>query len=162
MVGRFEKFIGEAVIALFGAPVSHEDDPERAVRVALAIRDFALEEELELRVGITTGEALVSLEAWPSEGEGMVSGDVVNTAAHLQNAAPVNGILTDETAYRATRRAPRQVGLERPGVLERKTVGHAGDVVDDLVHVVSALDELVEDPADHLMRALMLGHRLAP
>jgi len=103
--GTVEKFIGDAVMALFGAPTTHEDDPERAVRAALAIRDFAVEEELELRVGVTTGEALVSLGASASEGEGMASGDVVNTAARLQSAAPVNGILTDETTYRATRTA---------------------------------------------------------
>ena len=101
--GTVEKFIGDAVMALFGAPVAHEDDPERAVRAALAIHDFALEGGLELRVGITTGEALVSLDASPSEGEGMASGDVVNTAARLQSAAPVNGILVDETTHRATR-----------------------------------------------------------
>jgi class 3 adenylate cyclase len=101
--GTVEKFIGDAVMALFGAPVAHEDDPERAVRAALAIRDFAVEEDLELRVGITTGEALISLDASPAEGEGMASGDVVNTAARLQAAAPVNGILTDEPTYRATR-----------------------------------------------------------
>jgi predicted ATPase/class 3 adenylate cyclase len=103
--GTVEKFIGDAVMALFGAPVAHEDDPERAVRAALAIRDFAVEEKLELRVGITTGEALVSLDASPLEGEGMASGDVVNTAARLQSAAPVNGILVDETTHRATRHA---------------------------------------------------------
>jgi class 3 adenylate cyclase/tetratricopeptide (TPR) repeat protein len=101
--GTVEKFIGDAVMALFGAPVAHEDDPERAVRAALAIRDFALDDGLELRVGITTGEALVSLDASPSGGEGMASGDVVNTAARLQSAAPVNGALVDETTYRATR-----------------------------------------------------------
>ena len=103
--GTVEKFIGDAVMALFGAPTSHEDDPERAVRAALAIRDFAVDEELELRVGITTGEALISLDARPDAGEGMASGDVVNTAARLQSAAPVNEILVDETTYRATRAA---------------------------------------------------------
>jgi class 3 adenylate cyclase len=103
--GTVEKFIGDAVMALFGAPTAHEDDPERAVRAALAIREFALDDELELRVGITTGEALVSLDARPDAGEGMASGDVVNTAARLQSAAPVNGILADETTYRATRGA---------------------------------------------------------
>ncbi len=103
--GTVEKFIGDAVMALFGAPVAHEDDPERAVRAALAIREFAVEEELELRVGITTGEALVRLDAQPGAGEGMAAGDVVNTAARLQSGAPVNGILVDETTYRATRPA---------------------------------------------------------
>jgi predicted ATPase/class 3 adenylate cyclase len=103
--GTVEKFIGDAVMALFGAPTAHEDDPERAVRAALAIREFAQTEELELRVGITTGEALVSLDARPDAGEGMASGDVVNTAARLQSAAAVNGILVDETTYRATRSA---------------------------------------------------------
>src|SRR4026209_2631258 len=103
--GTVEKFIGDAVMALFGAPTAHEDDPERAVRAALAIRDFAVEEGLELRVGITTGAALVSLDARPDAGEGMASGDVVNTAARLQSAAPVNGVIVDETTYRSTRQA---------------------------------------------------------
>jgi hypothetical protein len=103
--GTVEKFIGDAVMALFGAPTAHEDDPERAVRAALAIRDFAAEEGLELRVGVTTGEALISLDARPDAGEGMASGDVVNTAARLQSAAPVNGVITDKTTYRATRHA---------------------------------------------------------
>src|SRR5205823_7946433 len=80
--GTVEKFIGDAVMALFGAPIAHEDDPERAVRAALAIRDWARDEgELEVRIGITTGEALVNLGARPEAGEGMASGDVVNTAS---------------------------------------------------------------------------------
>jgi class 3 adenylate cyclase/tetratricopeptide (TPR) repeat protein len=100
--GTVEKFIGDAVVAVFGAPVAHEDDPERAVRAALAIRDWAREQEgLELRIAVNTGEALVTLAAAP--GEGMVAGDVVNTAARLQAAAPTNGILVGETTYRATR-----------------------------------------------------------
>ncbi len=103
--GTVEKFIGDAVMALFGAPVAHEDDPERAVRAAMAIRDVAAGEGLELRIGVTTGEALVRLGARPETGEGMASGDVVNTAARLQAAAPVNGVLVDETTYRATRGA---------------------------------------------------------
>jgi class 3 adenylate cyclase len=102
--GTVEKFIGDAVMALFGAPVAHEDDPERAVRAALAIRDWAREEEdLQVRIAVNTGEALVLLGARPGEGEGMAAGDVVNTAARLQAAAPVNGILVGETTYRATR-----------------------------------------------------------
>ncbi|HET8969369.1 MAG TPA: AAA family ATPase, partial [Gaiellaceae bacterium] len=103
--GTVEKFIGDAVMAVFGAPAAHEDDPERAVRAALAIRDSLAEDgELEVRIGITTGEALVALDARPDAGEGMASGDVVNTAARLQSAAPVNGILVDETTFRATER----------------------------------------------------------
>ncbi|MBA2569428.1 MAG: AAA family ATPase [Actinobacteria bacterium] len=101
--GTVEKFIGDAVMALFGAPTAHEDDPERAVRAALAIRDWIREEgHLQLRIAVTTGEALVALGARPAEGEGMASGDVVNTAARLQAGAPVDGILVDDTTYRAT------------------------------------------------------------
>jgi class 3 adenylate cyclase/tetratricopeptide (TPR) repeat protein len=101
--GTVEKFIGDAVMAVFGAPVAHEDDPERAVRSAFAIRDSVDGGPHQVRIAVTTGEALVSLDARSSEGEGMVAGDVVNTAARLQTAAPVNGILVDETTYRATR-----------------------------------------------------------
>jgi class 3 adenylate cyclase/tetratricopeptide (TPR) repeat protein len=102
--GTVEKFIGDAVMALFGAPVAHEDDPERAVRAALAIRDWALEQpDVQVRLAVTSGEALIRLDARPEAGEGMASGDVVNTAARLQSAAPVNGILVDEGTYRATR-----------------------------------------------------------
>ena len=102
--GTVEKFIGDAVVALFGAPVAHEDDPERAVRAALAIRDWtAGEPDLHLRLAVNTGEALVALGARPEAGEGMASGDVVNTAARLQAAAPVDGILVGEQTYRATR-----------------------------------------------------------
>src|SRR4051812_135357 len=92
--GTVEKFIGDAVMALFGAPVAHEDDPERAVRAALAIRERVTDEddELQLRIAVTTGEALIDLAARPEAGEGMAAGDVVNTAARLQSAAPVNGI----------------------------------------------------------------------
>ena len=101
--GTVEKFIGDAVVGLFGAPTAHEDDPERAVRAGLAIRDWIGEHgELRVRIAITTGEALVHLEASPLSGEGMASGDVVNTAARLQAAAPENGVLVDETTYHAT------------------------------------------------------------
>ena len=103
--GTVEKFIGDAVMAVFGAPVAHEDDPERAVRAALAIRDALAEDGgLEIRIGITTGEALIALDSRPESGEGMASGDVVNTASRLQAAAPTGAILVDETTYRATDR----------------------------------------------------------
>ena len=109
--GTVEKFIGDAVVAVFGAPVTHEDDPERAVRAALAMRDAVARlneaepgRDLHVRIAVNTGEALVSLDAVPSEGEGMVAGDVMNTAARLQSAAPVDGILVGEQTYRATDR----------------------------------------------------------
>jgi class 3 adenylate cyclase/tetratricopeptide (TPR) repeat protein len=109
--GTVEKFIGDAVVAVFGAPVAHEDDPERAVRGALAVREAVARlndeepgRDLHVRIAVNTGEALVSLDASPGEGEGMVAGDVVNTAARLQSAAPVDGILVGEQTYRATDR----------------------------------------------------------
>jgi class 3 adenylate cyclase/tetratricopeptide (TPR) repeat protein len=110
--GTVEKFIGDAVMAIFGAPTAHEDDPERAVRAALAIRDAVGEMnehdpelDLHVRIGIATGEALVSLEADPLQGEGIAAGDVVNTASRLQSAAPVDGILVGDATHRATERA---------------------------------------------------------
>jgi class 3 adenylate cyclase/tetratricopeptide (TPR) repeat protein len=115
--GTVEKFIGDAVMALFGAPTAHEDDPERAVRAALAIREFAEAESVSLRIGVTTGEALVALDARPERGETMATGDVVNTAARLQAAAPANGILVNESTYRATERA---IEYEPLGPVEAK------------------------------------------
>jgi len=110
--GTVEKFIGDAVVGVFGAPVSHEDDPERAVRSALAIQEAIAEMNaadpqlaLEVRIGVNTGESLVALDARPELGEGLVSGDVMNTGARLQSAAPPGGILVGEYTYRATVRA---------------------------------------------------------
>ena len=109
--GTVEKFIGDAVVAVFGAPVAHEDDPERAVRAAFAVHDAVASLnaadprlDLHLRVAVNTGEALVALDARPGEGDAMVSGDVMNTAARLQTAAPVDGVLVGEATYRATER----------------------------------------------------------
>jgi class 3 adenylate cyclase len=99
--GAVEKFIGDAVMALFGAPTTREDDPERAVRAALAIRDWAREAgDLQVRIAVTTGEALVLLGARPSEGEGMASGDVVNTAARLQSHARGGEVMVAERVSR--------------------------------------------------------------
>ena len=102
--GTVEKFIGDAVMAVFGAPTSHEDDPERAVRAALAVRDAMVEDGLDVRVAVNTGEALVALDARAAEGEALVAGDVVNTASRIQSAAPVNGVLVGATTHRATDR----------------------------------------------------------
>ena len=109
--GTAEKFVGDAIMAVFGAPVAHEDDAERAVRAGLRILE-AIEElnaqdttlALRVRVGINTGEAVVTLGAKPEEGEGFVTGDVVNTASRLQGAAPVNGVAVSEQTFRATER----------------------------------------------------------
>src|SRR5690242_2225888 len=108
--GTVEKFIGDAVFALFGAPVQHEDDPERAVRAALAVRDAITRLngsndwlDLHIRIGIMTGEALVMLHAKPGEGEWMAAGDVVNTAARIQSGAPEDGILVGQLTYEASR-----------------------------------------------------------
>jgi class 3 adenylate cyclase len=110
--GVVEKFVGDAVMAVFGAPTAHGDDPERAVRAALAVRDAvaALNEEqpeLELRIrgAVNTGEAVVTLSARPALGEAMVAGDVVNTASRLQQHAPVGEIVVGEETYRATQGA---------------------------------------------------------
>jgi class 3 adenylate cyclase len=101
--GTVDKFIGDAVLAVFGAPVAHEDDPERAVRAALAVCEWSrTRDDLDLRVGVNTGSAFVALE--PSEtGIGIVAGDMVNTASRIQSAAPAGGVLVGEETYRATR-----------------------------------------------------------
>ena len=108
--GTVEKFIGDAVMAVFGAPVAHEDDPERAVRAGLrilgAIADLneeVAELSLAVRVGVESGEVVVALGAHPERGEGLVAGDVVNTASRLQGAAPVGGVLVGPGTYAATR-----------------------------------------------------------
>ncbi|MDX6422983.1 MAG: hypothetical protein QOI67_454, partial [Gaiellaceae bacterium] len=110
--GVVEKFIGDAIMGLFGAPTAFGDDAERAVRAALAVRERvrAIDEadpklDLKIRVAVNTGEALVVMNARAALGEAMVTGDVVNTAARLQTAAPIGGILVGEETYRATRAA---------------------------------------------------------
>ncbi|MBA3333811.1 MAG: AAA family ATPase [Actinobacteria bacterium] len=98
--GTLEKFIGDAAVAVFGVPTAGEQDAERAVRCGLAVigaieqlaTRIGLEDgALHVRVGVNTGEAVV--HPAPSTGEAMVTGDVVNTAARLQSAAPLNGLL---------------------------------------------------------------------
>ena len=110
--GIVEKFVGDAVMAVFGAPTAHGDDPERAVRAALSVREAvaALNAEqpglaLRIRGAVNTGEAVVTLSARPALGEAMVAGDVVNTAARLQQNAPVGEIVVGRETYLATRAA---------------------------------------------------------
>jgi class 3 adenylate cyclase/predicted ATPase len=106
--GRVDKIVGDAILALFGAPIAHEDDAERAVRTALRLPvtlcDAASELGLDvrLRVGVNTGEVLVG--ALRAGGDYTAMGDVVNTAQRLQSAAEPGQVLVGQATYLATRR----------------------------------------------------------
>ena len=99
--GTVEKFIGDAVMAVWGAPVAQEDDAERAVRAALDLVASipGLDSKLQARAGVLTGEAAVTLGA---EGQGMVAGDLVNTASRIQAEAEPGSVLVGEATKRAT------------------------------------------------------------
>ena len=119
--GTVEKFIGDAVMAVWGTPVANEDDPERAVRAALELNAAvaALGEEvgapeLRARAGVLTGEAAVNLGA---EGQGMVAGDLVNTASRIQSAAEPGAVLVGEATRRASEAA---IVYEEAGTFELK------------------------------------------
>jgi class 3 adenylate cyclase/tetratricopeptide (TPR) repeat protein len=98
--GTIEKFIGDAVMAVWGVPVAHEDDAERAVRAALDLVQSvrALGPGIEARAGVLTGEAAVTLGATD---QGMVAGDLVNTASRLQSVAPAGSVLVGESTQRS-------------------------------------------------------------
>ncbi len=98
--GTVEKFIGDAVMAVWGTPVTQEDDAERSVRAALELVDAvqALGPGIQARAGVLTGEAAVTLGA---TNQGMVAGDLVNTAARLQSAAQPGTVLVGESTMRA-------------------------------------------------------------
>jgi class 3 adenylate cyclase/tetratricopeptide (TPR) repeat protein len=107
--GQVEKFIGDAVMAVWGTPVAQEDDAERAVRAALelvdAVSEFGREAglpELAARAAVLTGEAAVNLGA---AGQGMVAGDLVNTASRVQGAAQPGTVLVGDTTRRSTEAA---------------------------------------------------------
>ncbi|TFG68654.1 MAG: hypothetical protein E4H24_03075, partial [Thermomicrobiales bacterium] len=118
--GAVEKFIGDAVMAVWGAPVAHEDDAERAVRTALELVDGvqALGEAegvpLKARGGVLTGEAATVRGA---VAEGMVTGDMVNTASRLQSAADPGTVYVGEATFRA---ASRAIAFEAVGALTLK------------------------------------------
>jgi class 3 adenylate cyclase len=104
--GVVEKFIGDAVMAVWGTPVATEEDAERSVRAGLelvdAVRALGIEtgiDGLAARAGVVTGEVAVSLGA---VGEGLVAGDAVNTAARVQAAAPAGHVFVDSTTRRLT------------------------------------------------------------
>jgi class 3 adenylate cyclase/tetratricopeptide (TPR) repeat protein len=121
--GTVEKFVGDAVMAVFGAPVAREDDAERAVRAGLRIAQ-AIEElneerpglDLEIRAAVNTGEAVVTIGARPEAGEGIVAGDVVNVASRLQNVAPPGALVVGEQTRRATQDSIDYEALEAVGV----------------------------------------------
>ena len=110
--GTVEKFIGDAVVGVFGAPTSHEDDPARAVRAAIQVVE-AIEQlneqdpglALAVRVAVDTGEAVVSLGSSAERGEAIATGDVMNTASRLQQIAPVGGVVVGRRTFLATREA---------------------------------------------------------
>ena len=119
--GTVEKFIGDAVMAVWGAPVAMEDDAERAVRAALdlaaAVEALGVEvgsADLRARVGVLTGEAAVTIGA---TAEGMVAGDLVNTASRIQSVAEPGTVLVGESTKRATEAA---VVYEDAGARELK------------------------------------------
>ncbi len=104
--GTVEKLIGDGVFAVFGVPVAHEDDPERAVRAALRIQESvaAIREggtDLNVRAAVTTGEAVIQLG--DDGGEGII-GDVVNTASRLEGVAQPGGVIVDTRTFTAARR----------------------------------------------------------
>src|SRR5580765_7846917 len=102
--GVLEKFIGDAVMAVFGAPSAHGDDAERAVRAGLRVLEGIMELngshglELAARAAVNTGEAVVTLDA--ATGEALATGDVVNTASRLQTAAPEGRLIVGDETYR--------------------------------------------------------------
>ncbi len=118
--GVVEKFIGDAVMAVWGTPTAHEDDAERAVRAALELLDgvealgAAVGMELHARAGVLTGEAAVTVGA---ESQGMVAGDLVNTASRVQSAAEPGSVLVGQDTFHATSRA---IAYESVGQLALK------------------------------------------
>ncbi|MGI5237112.1 AAA family ATPase [Dactylosporangium sp. CA-139066] len=113
--GVVEKYIGDAVMALFGAPVATETDAVRCVRAGLELQRVLAryastgegERELRFRVGVATGEALVDVAAARDGGQAIVAGDVVNTASRLQSLAPPGGVLVCGTTYALTKSSIR-------------------------------------------------------
>ncbi len=144
--GTLDKFIGDAAVGVFGAPVSHEDDPERAVYAAILILEelVALNEQmaggdLSVRIGIATGEAFVSLGPGPQVGE-RVTGDVLALAGEIQHVAPVDGIAVAESTYHAT----SDLFVYEP----LPPLARAGAETVPLWRATSRRSRLVRDPAD--------------
>jgi class 3 adenylate cyclase/tetratricopeptide (TPR) repeat protein len=105
--GAVEKFVGDAVMAVFGIPVAHEDDALRAVRAAWEMREAVSGHGLEARIGVNTGEVVVG-----GEGETLVTGDAVNVAARLEQAAPAGQVLIGSETRLLVRDAVRVESVE--------------------------------------------------
>jgi class 3 adenylate cyclase len=174
--GSLEKFIGDAVMAVWGTPVAHEDDAERAVRTALEVV-AAVETitalgsgHLVARAAITTGEAAVTVDA---TGQGMVTGDLVNTASRLQSAARPGTVLVDDVTRRVIGQAIefqpagdqqlkgkasavaswRAVGVaQHPGTESR--TGHPGPFVGRDAELRALLELLAAVGQEHRMRVV--------
>jgi class 3 adenylate cyclase len=141
--GTVEKFIGDAVMAAFGVPYAHEDDPVRALRAALHMlqrlevvnQDLARDHDvtLEVRIGVNTGEVLATTE--PRPGESMVTGDAVNTASRLEAAAAPGQVIASERTVRAV----RGFRVEDMGALDLKGKARR-------VHAFCVLDETTTLP----------------
>ena len=114
--GTVSSVMGDAIMAMFGAPVSHEDDPERAVRAALAMRDRISEVQgpklLQLHVGINTGEAMAGVMGPDEARDYTAMGDTTNTAARLMSAAPTGSIYIGEETFLAVRRSVEAHAVE--------------------------------------------------
>ncbi len=128
--GTIEKFIGDAVVAVWGAPVAHEDDAARAVLAGLEllagvphVGELPTGSGLAARAAVATGEAAVTLGA---QGQGMVSGDVINTAARLQSSAPAGGVLIDAATRQAI--AASRAGVDTAPIGSLRLKGKAADV----------------------------------
>jgi class 3 adenylate cyclase len=123
-----EKFIGDAVMAVFGIPAVHEDDALRAARAALDLRREVSALGIELRIGVNTGEVVAE------EGETLVTGDAVNVAARLEQAAAPDEILLGDATFRLGRNALRVEAVppvEAKGKAEPVAAWRLVDVLDD-------------------------------
>ncbi|MGH2591704.1 MAG: AAA family ATPase, partial [Actinomycetota bacterium] len=135
--GIVEKYVGDAVMAVFGAPLARTDDAERAIRASLSILDGIRELNdrhpgiaLDVRAGVCTGEVVVAVDATP--GDAIATGDVVNTASRLQNAAPPGRVIVDAESYRLTRDAFRyeaMAPIEAKGKREPVTAWLVGEAL---------------------------------
>ncbi len=123
--GVVEKYVGDAVVGVFGVPAAHEDDAERAVRTAVRLRDSVADlpqvesRTHQVRIGVTSGAAVVRLDVRPGSGEGFLVGDAVNMAARLQQLAPPAGIVVGDTTRELTSQAFDYARLD-PAALKGK------------------------------------------